>query len=77
MDLFTHQFSIDLPTQMPRYYIHETIRLFLVLVVFYQVWFQFWYAIGLVLVLGYGYKEHRVKRNVSQHGWKRERAIAR
>merc|ERR1712142_595570 len=48
--------------RMPRYYIHETIRLFLVLVVFYQVWFQFWYAIGLVLVLGYGYKEHRVKR---------------
>jgi len=50
--------------RMPRYYIHETIRLFLVLVVFYQVWFQFWYAIGLVLVLGYGYKEHRVKRNI-------------
>jgi len=50
--------------RMPRYYIHETIRLFLVLVVYYQVWFQFWYAVGLVLTLGYGYKEHRVKRNI-------------
>lgn len=50
--------------RMPRYYIHETIRLFLVLLVFYQVWFQFWFAVSLVLTVGYGYPEHRIKRNL-------------
>lgn len=50
--------------RMPRYYIHETFRLFLVLLFFYQIWFQMWFAVSLVLTLGYGYPEHRVKRNV-------------
>jgi len=50
--------------RMPRYFVHETIRLFLVLFFFFQVWFQLWYAIALVLTIGYGYPEHRIKRNV-------------
>jgi len=49
--------------RMPRYYVHETIRLSFVLIFFYQIWFQFWYAVSLVLTLGYGYSEHKVKRN--------------
>jgi len=50
--------------RMPRYYVHETFRLFLVLFFFFQVWFQLWYAVALVLTVGYGYSEHRVKRNI-------------
>jgi len=50
--------------RMPRYYIHETFRLFLVLLFFYQIWFQLWFAVSLVLTIGYGYPEHRIKRNV-------------
>ena len=65
--LYLTFFSSPPPTlfQMPRYYIHETFRLFLVLLFFYQIWFQMWFAVSLVLTLGYGYPEHRVKRNVS------------
>jgi len=51
--------------RMPRYYIHETFRLFLVLLFFYQIWFQLWFAVSLVLTIGYGYPEHRIKRNVN------------
>jgi len=50
--------------RIPRYYIHETIRLFLVLFFYFQIWFQFWYAVSLVLILGYGFGENRVKRNI-------------
>merc|ERR1719204_3028240 len=37
---------------------------FLVLLFFYQIWFQLWFAVSLVLTIGYGYPEHRIKRNV-------------